>query len=60
MLAFEVLKGGTVGVGGSTGRLLGRSLVALRDLIDRSLVAVRLEAGLQRRASRSPFHGRSR
>ena len=49
MLAFEVLKGGTVGVGGSTGMLLGRSLVALRDLIDRSLVAVRLEAGLQRR-----------
>ena len=49
MLAFEVLKGGTVGVGGSTGMLLGRNLVALRDLIDRSLVAVRLEAGLQRR-----------
>jgi len=49
MLAFEVLKGGSVGVGGSTGMLLGRNLVALRDLIDRSLVAVRLEAGLQRR-----------
>src|SRR6185369_11287279 len=49
MIAFEVLKGGTVGVGGSTGMLLGRNLVALRDLIDRSLVAVRLEAGLQRR-----------
>jgi len=49
MLAFDVLKGGTVGVGGSTGMILGRSLVALRDLIDRSLVAVRLEAGLQRR-----------
>jgi signal transduction histidine kinase len=49
MLAFEVLKGGTVGVGGTTGMLLGRNLVALRDLIDRSLVAVRLEAGLQRR-----------
>ena len=49
MLAFEVLKSGKVGVGGSTGMLLGRSLVALRDLIDRSLVAVRLEAGLQRR-----------
>ena len=49
MIAFEVLKGGTVGVGGTTGMLLGRSLVALRDLIDRSLAAVRLEAGLQRR-----------
>ena len=49
MLAFEVLKTGTVGVGGSTGMVLGRNLVALRDLIDRSLAAVRLEAGLQRR-----------
>jgi signal transduction histidine kinase len=49
MLAFEVLKGGTVGVGGSTGAVLGRNLVALRDLIDRSLSEVRLEAGLQRR-----------
>jgi signal transduction histidine kinase len=49
MLAFEVLKSGTVGMGGSTGALLGRNLVALRDLIDRSLAEVRLEAGLQRR-----------
>src|SRR6185436_14191596 len=51
MLAFEVLKSGTVGVGGSTGMVLGRNLIALRDLIDRSLAAVRLEAGLQRRES---------
>jgi signal transduction histidine kinase len=49
MLAFEVLKSGTVGIGGSTGAVLGRNLVALRDLIDRSLAEVRLEAGLQRR-----------
>jgi len=49
MMAFEVLKSGKVGVGGSTGMLLGRNLVGLRDLIDRSLVAVRLEAGIQRR-----------
>jgi hypothetical protein len=48
-LAFEVLKNGTVGVGGSTGMVLGRSLEALRDLIDRSLAEVRLEAGLSRR-----------
>jgi len=46
---YEVLKSGTVGVGGSTGAVLGRNLVALRDLIDRSLAAVRLEAGLHRR-----------
>jgi signal transduction histidine kinase len=49
MLAFEVLKTGTVGVSGSTGGVLGRNLIALRDLIDRSLVEVRLQAGLQRR-----------
>jgi signal transduction histidine kinase len=71
-LAFDVLQGGTVGMGGSTGMLLGRNLVALRDLIDRSLVAVRLEAGLQRRervplahlieevALAAPVHARAR
>ena len=45
MLAFEVLKSGAVGIGGSTGAVLGRNLIALRDLIDRSLAEVRLEAG---------------
>jgi hypothetical protein len=49
MLAFEVLKGGSVGVGGSTGALLGRNLTRLRDLIDRSLAEVRLKAGIKRR-----------
>lgn len=49
LLAFEVLKGGTVGVGGSTGALLGRSLMRLRDLVNRSLAEVRLEAGISRR-----------
>jgi signal transduction histidine kinase len=49
ILAFEVLKTGTVGIGGSTGKVLGRSLTALRDLIDRSLIEVRLEAGLHHR-----------
>jgi signal transduction histidine kinase len=49
ILAFEVLKTGTVGIGGSTGGILGRNLIALRDLIDRSLSEVRLEAGLHRR-----------
>jgi signal transduction histidine kinase len=47
-IAFEVLKSGTVGVGGSTGALLARSLTGLRDLIDRSLAEVRLEAELYR------------
>ena len=49
MLAFEVLKGGTVGVGGSTGTVLGRNLIRMRDLIDRSLAEVRLQAGITRR-----------
>jgi signal transduction histidine kinase len=49
MLAYEVLKTGTVGIGGSTGAVLGRNLVALRDLIDRSLTKVRLEEGLYQR-----------
>lgn len=49
ILAFEFLKFGTVGIGGSTGTLLGRNLEGLRDLIDRSLSEVRLEAGLVRR-----------
>ena len=49
ILAFEVLKSGTGGIGGSTGGILGRNLLALRDLIDRSLAEVRLQAGLHRR-----------
>jgi signal transduction histidine kinase len=48
-LAFEVLQTATVGVGGSTGAVLGRNLTRLRHLVDRSLAEVRLEAGLHRR-----------
>ena len=48
-LAYAVLKTGTVGIGGSTGAVLGRSLTALRDLVDRSLTEVRVEAGVVRR-----------
>ena len=40
-IAFEVLKSGNVGVGGSTGAVLNRSLIGLRDLIARSLEEVR-------------------
>ena len=46
MLSFEILKGGQVAIGGSTGILLGRSLLGLRALIDRSLADVRLDAGI--------------
>ena len=43
LLAFDVLKSGPAGVGGGTGALLRRNLLAVRDLIDLSLVQVRLE-----------------
>ena len=46
LLAFEVLKAGTVGIGGSTGGILGRNLIALCDLIEGSIGELRLEAGL--------------
>jgi signal transduction histidine kinase len=47
MLAFEVVKSGNVGVTGSTGTVLHRSLVGARDLIARSLAEVRLTQGIQ-------------
>ncbi|ABS27384.1 histidine kinase [Anaeromyxobacter sp. Fw109-5] len=47
MLAYQALKGGAVGIEGSTGALLGRSLRGLRDVIDRSLAEVRLDATLR-------------
>lgn len=48
LLAFHALRLGAVAINGSTGMLLGRSLMALRDLIDRALSEVRLDAGAQR------------
>jgi signal transduction histidine kinase len=49
--ALEVLKTGTVGISGSVGGILERNLVALRDLIDRSVAEVRHEAGLPHRGA---------
>jgi signal transduction histidine kinase len=49
LLAFDVLKTGNVGVGGSTGSVLGRSLTGLQALITRSLNEVRLTRGVQKR-----------
>ncbi|HEY3044303.1 MAG TPA: HAMP domain-containing sensor histidine kinase [Vicinamibacterales bacterium] len=49
MMAFEVVKSGNVGVAGSTGAVLHRSLVGARDLIARSLAEVRLTQGVQNR-----------
>ncbi|MDC0719110.1 sensor histidine kinase [Nannocystis bainbridge] len=46
MLTFEALMHGRVGIQGSTGTLLGRSLRRMRNLIDRTLAEVRLGAGI--------------
>ena len=51
-MSFELLKRGAVGVGGSTGAVLGRSLSNLRHIIDRALAEVRLEAGLAQEKER--------
>jgi len=48
MLTFNALERGSVGVQGSTGAMLGRSLRRMRVLIDRTLAEVRLEAGVSR------------
>jgi signal transduction histidine kinase len=50
MLAFHTLKRGVVAINGSTGAILGKTLMSLREVIDRTLSEVRLEAGKQRRA----------
>jgi signal transduction histidine kinase len=47
ILAFRALQTGNVGVGGSTGAVLNRSLTSLQDLITRSLDEARLTAGIQ-------------
>jgi signal transduction histidine kinase len=47
IMAFEVLRTGNVGVAGSTGTVLHRSLIGLRALIARSLAEVRLTEGVQ-------------
>jgi signal transduction histidine kinase len=46
MLAFTILQEGTVGIGGSTGAVLGRSLRGMQDLVNNALAGVRIEAGL--------------
>ena len=50
LLAFHTLKRGAVAINGSTGAVLGRSLMSLREVIDRTLAEVRLETGQQRPA----------
>ena len=49
MLAVAAIKTGNVGLGGATGSILDRSLLALRNLIDRSLADVRVTANMPAR-----------
>ena len=49
MLSFQVLKSGRVGITGSTGAVLGRTLIDLRDLVDGAISEVRLAATTQQR-----------
>ena len=51
LLAFEILEKGQVAIGGSTGGVLKRSLLGLRDLIDRAISEVRLQSDASRRDS---------
>jgi hypothetical protein len=45
-LAVMAIKAGNVGVTGATGAVLDRSLIGMRNLIDRSLADVRVTAGM--------------
>jgi signal transduction histidine kinase len=49
LLAFQALKRGDVAINGSTGAVLGRSLMGLRDTINGALTDVRLSSGKQQR-----------
>jgi signal transduction histidine kinase len=44
--AVTAIKSGNVGMSGATGKMLDRSLIGMRNLIDRSLAEVRVTAGL--------------
>lgn len=48
LLSFQVVKAGKVGASGSTGAVLGRSLIDIRDLVDSIVSEVRLAATTQR------------
>jgi signal transduction histidine kinase len=49
LLAFDILKRGTVGIGGTTGAVLGRSLLGLQDLVDNTIADIRMAADRQHR-----------
>jgi signal transduction histidine kinase len=49
LLAFHMLRRGNVAINGSTGEVLGRSLMSLRDRVDRALSEARLATGKQKK-----------
>jgi signal transduction histidine kinase len=49
ILAFHALKRGTVAINGSTGTVLGRSLMSLRDLVGNALSDIRMAAQIEHR-----------
>ena len=49
LMAFDVLKTGNVGLGGTTGTVLHRTLRASHSFVTRSLAEVRLTQGIQNR-----------
>lgn len=49
LVAFHTLKRGNVAINGSTAAVLGRSLMAIRSIVDSALSDVRLTAGAQQR-----------
>jgi len=48
LLAFHTLKRGAVAINGSTGTVLGRSLMNLRDLVDSTLADIRMSSNIAR------------
>jgi len=56
-LAVTAIKAGNVGLAGATGAVLDRSLIGLRNLVDRSLADVRVTAGMPVRRQLIPLAG---
>lgn len=54
-LAMSAVKAGNVGLAGATGAVLDRSLIGLRNLVDRSLADVRVSAGMPPRRELIPL-----
>ena len=48
LMAFDILKRGTVAINGSTGAVLGRNLIGLRELVDGTLADIRTAASHHR------------